>query len=565
MIGLDLVVKVSLLVGLGLLATVALRQRSAASRHWTLTSVLLAALVAPALTLVAPQWQLPAAWQPPARVAGGIADGAVTTETVVGPAGQSPTILGAAADGVVAAPVRAPATSRVVARLAWIWLAGVALMGLILLAGLCRLAWLASRARALQAGEWSDAADALTREYGIRPVTLLQSTHPTLLVTWGLWRPRIILPAPAAAWSSTRIRVVLRHELAHIRRGDWSAQLVAEAVRALHWYNPLVWIACRRLREESELACDAALMREGLSGLDYASELLELARVLHTRRYPWTTALAMARPSSLERRVTAMLNEQLDRTPVERRHRALAIGAAMALAVGIAGFTASAQSFSTVSGTAVDQLGGYLPGVTVSLASTEADRKYEVRTDRTGLYQFVGVVPGAYTMRVWQPGFKTITEPLAVAGENMRHNLTLAVGSLEETITLVHRAGESPAPPAASAPRPVMKLSPTPAACTESFAGGMGGSIKAPTKIKDVRPVYPENLGDARRTDVLVFDTIIARDGSIREVTPKDSNAQIDLANAAMAAIRQWRFTPTLLNCVPIEVEMTVTVNFRAE
>ena len=424
MIGIDLVVKVSLLVGLGLAVTAVMRQRSAAARHWMLTSVLLAALVAPAIARIAPQWQLPVSWWPPAAsIAAGESTSVETAFRMGSPIG---TQAGAAvADSAAGAPASASATgtrSNIGGRLVAVWLTGVALMALVLLAGVCRLSWLASRARTLQAGEWYDAAGALTREYGMRPVTLLQSGHPTLLVTWGLFHPRIILPAPAADWSAARIHVVLRHELAHIRRGDWGAQLVAEAVRSLHWYNPLVWIACRRLRDESELACDAALMREGLSGLDYAAELLDLARVLNARRHSWTTALAMARPSSLERRVSAMLTEQLDRNPVERKNRAVAVFVALALAVGIAGFTASAQSFSTVSGTIVDQLGGYLPGVTLTLASTEAERKYEVRSDRTGLYQFVGVVPGPYTLSVRQPGFKNISAPLSVAGQNVQHN-----------------------------------------------------------------------------------------------------------------------------------------------
>jgi len=260
-----------------------------------------------------------------------------------------------------------------------------------------------------------------------------------------------------------------------------------------------------------------------------------------------------------------MLTEQLDRNPVERKNRAVAIVAAMALAIGIAGFTASAQSFSTVSGTIVDQLGGRLPGVTLTLASTEAERKYEVRSDRTGMYQFVGVVPGRYTLNVGQPGFKNVSAPLSVAGQNVQHDVSMAVGTLEETITLVHREGFVPTPGAAAPPpRPVARATPA-AACAEPVPGGMGGAIKQPTKIADKRPVYPENLSGAQRSDVLVFDAIIGRDGTVREVTPKDPNAQIDLANAAMAAVREWKFTPTLLNCVPIEVEMTVTVNFRAE
>ena len=49
------------------------------------------------------------------------------------------------------------------------------------------------------------------------------------------------------SWSDERARVVLSHELAHIRRGDWIVQLSAELLRAIYWFNPLLWVACRRL------------------------------------------------------------------------------------------------------------------------------------------------------------------------------------------------------------------------------------------------------------------------------------------------------------------------------
>ena len=94
-----------------------------------------------------------------------------------------------------------------------------------------------------------------------RPVTLLQSSHPSLLVTWGLARPKMILPSAAGAWTDERARVVLSHELAHIRRGDWIVQLSAELLRAFYWFNPLLWVACRQLRLESEHACDDEVMQ----------------------------------------------------------------------------------------------------------------------------------------------------------------------------------------------------------------------------------------------------------------------------------------------------------------
>ena len=175
-----------------------------------------------------------------------------------------------------------------------------------------------------------------------------------MLVTWGLARPKVILPAAAAAWSDARARVVLSHELAHIRRGDWIVQLSAELLRALYWFNPLLWVACRRLRLESEHACDDEVMSRGVEGTDYATHLIELARALNQRRHTWFPAPAMARPSSLERRVRAMLNMQHDRGSISRRTRA----AIFMLLFGLTTAIAAAQSgFATFSGRIADESG----------------------------------------------------------------------------------------------------------------------------------------------------------------------------------------------------------------
>ena len=126
---------------------------------------------------------------------------------------------------------------------------------------------------------WSDVSRRLSRDYGLRrPVLLLQGEHPTLLGTWGLRQAKMILPREAREWPADRVRIVLGHELAHIQRRDWLVQLAAELLRAVYWFNPLVWIACRRLRQESEQACDDAVLRLGVEGRDYATHLLDVAR-----------------------------------------------------------------------------------------------------------------------------------------------------------------------------------------------------------------------------------------------------------------------------------------------
>ena len=116
-------------------------------------------------------------------------------------------------------------------------------------------------------------------------MTLLESSHPSLLVTWGFAEPKVILPAAAHDWSDDRMRVVLWHELAHIRRGDWIVQMSVELLRAIFWFNPLLWVLSRRLRLESEHACDDEVMSRGVDAPDYATHLVDLARALGRRRH----------------------------------------------------------------------------------------------------------------------------------------------------------------------------------------------------------------------------------------------------------------------------------------
>ena len=88
-----------------------------------------------------------------------------------------------------------------------------------------------------------------------------------------------------------------------------------------------------------------------------------------------------------------------------------------------------------------------------------------------------------------------------------------------------------------------------------------GGVIKAPQKVHNVAPVYPQIAQAARVSGTVILEALIAEDGSVRDVKVMRSVPLLDAA--AGDAVRQWRFTPTLLNGVPVQVIMTVTVTFN--
>ncbi len=91
----------------------------------------------------------------------------------------------------------------------------------------------------------------------------------------------------------------------------------------------------------------------------------------------------------------------------------------------------------------------------------------------------------------------------------------------------------------------------------------VGGSIKPPTKVRDVKPVYPEIAQTARVQGVVICEALIGPDGKVADARILRSIPLLD--QAAIDAVRQWEFTPTLLNGNPVPVIMTTTVNFTLD
>jgi protein TonB len=89
----------------------------------------------------------------------------------------------------------------------------------------------------------------------------------------------------------------------------------------------------------------------------------------------------------------------------------------------------------------------------------------------------------------------------------------------------------------------------------------VGGVIKPPRKVVDAKPVYPEDARDGAVEGVVVLDLTIAKDGTVSNAVVRRSIPLLD--QAAIDAVRQWRFEPTLLNGAPVEIVMTVTINFN--
>jgi len=192
--------------------------------------------------------------------------------------------------------------------LAGLWLFGAAVTLLMWISAKCSIVRLTRRATPIDDADWNSLLAESRRRLGIgRPVLLLRSHENVIPMTWGVFRPRILLPLESHTWNSEQRQLVILHELAHVRRWDGLALWLSQIATVLHWYHPLVWLACRRQRFDREGATDEVVIEQGIAPDRYATALLEVARVLHPVRRTAVLAAPMAQPSTIEKRLRMIL------------------------------------------------------------------------------------------------------------------------------------------------------------------------------------------------------------------------------------------------------------------
>lgn len=373
----DMALKGALLLALAGLTTAALWRASAALRHmiWSLTMVGLIAL--PLLSALLPQWRVLPQWfaisgeeesavtnaepaqpivpapQPeqaltssmPAPMVKDTASVApmALVETAPSPTATEPAPVAAAAAPSLPVPSAERETIPVSLWLCASWLLGGAMILLYVLLGRFAL-WRTTRsAQTIGGGAWTTLLQSLAERLRLRrKVTLLRSERPVMPMTWGIRRARILLPGQSDSWPAERRRAVLLHEMAHVRRWDCLTQLLTNLACAMHWFNPLVWIARRRIIAESECACDDLVLAAGFDPSDYAQHLLQIASGLRSGHLTSAAAIAMARPSKLEGRLLAVLDTKRSRRALTRFAFLICVLAILGLALPLAALRAAA-------------------------------------------------------------------------------------------------------------------------------------------------------------------------------------------------------------------------------
>ncbi|MDB4891084.1 MAG: peptidase BlaR1 [Gemmatimonadetes bacterium] len=347
---------------LALVLTYTLRRRSAAARHLVWVGAIVVQLLLPLFAIWGPRWEvavssrlasvLPVDLPTTGVNARANSDGGSTTPAPTGGV-SAPSIAGASGARHVTsvssvtpsqtvtqeASDRAPISGRLVLLVLWILGAVVVLVRLAV--GTSMVATLARKGARVDDGSWLSLAQKLSSTLQIdRPLTLLRGDKLGVPVTWGIVYPVVLLPDDADSWTEERRRFVLVHEMAHVKRLDALTQLAGQLALALFWFDPLVWIANRRMQLEREHACDDYVLRHGTAPSTYAEELLSMVRSLgtpdHRSAQPAFAALAMARRSEFEGRMLSILDPVLDRHPLSKGRTLMSAFAALLLVVPLA-------------------------------------------------------------------------------------------------------------------------------------------------------------------------------------------------------------------------------------
>jgi TonB family protein len=259
------------------------------------------------------------------------------------------------------------------------------------------------------------------------------------------------------------------------------------------------------------------------------------------------------------------------------------------------------QARGSIRGTVTDQRGGRAPGVTITVEpiSASGPRRTAV-SDSHGQFAMTEVPDGAYLLTAALSGFrKDMRRVEIVSGAALTEMIQLQLGSVSEVLTILAPSKEEnlarstgpdipPARPIQRSPTSVTDLLD---AAKQAAAAGrpadaesdirevlailqaarpqlpapggpvrLGGDIRVPRRIHYVAPEYPTAARDAGIQGTVVIEATIDRDGTVADAHVMTGVPELN--DAAVAALRQWTYTPTLLSGVPVEVLMTVTVVF---
>jgi TonB family protein len=397
------------------------------------------------------------------------------------------------------------------------------------------------------------------------PETLLLA-GPAMPMTFGLLRPRVLLPDAALTWTQSRLRAVLLHELAHVKRRDLASQFLAQLATTLWWFQPISWISRSSLRRESERACDELVLRQGVPASEYAAELLEIARSFGATGH-CAAAIPMATEANcgdLEDRLQNILTRARKKTGWFRFSVALSCLLLLTMASSAVTFTqqnpmkqqrsstmtlsslrrtvlsgllvSAGLSAASIGGSILDPKGSPVADAKASIYNPATSMKKEVATSADGKFAFESLDAGAYILRIEKPGFPTLFREFKVL-DNSSVDQGLVFGDNSKQTDNKQAEGDQP-----------KQLR-------------VKGEVQQANLIYKLTPVYPASAKKDHIQGQVVLEAVISNEGTVQELHVISSPSD-DLSQSALQAVAQWRYRPTLLNGDPISVVTDIIVNY---
>jgi TonB family protein len=259
----------------------------------------------------------------------------------------------------------------------------------------------------------------------------------------------------------------------------------------------------------------------------------------------------MAETSDLELRVRALLDRGCNRAPLTRRIALTVAALTCALVLPMATISTYAQAGrGALAGVVKDPSGSRIPGASITAKNLDGTNVETTKADMAGEYGFASIPAGRYEIEARVPGFKLRTTPVVVtSGTAARADLNLVVGEVSEVVTV-------------RASRSTPKAPQVPAGSPERIP--IGGNVQQARLVRQVKPVYPQDLKDQGITGVVRIKAIISKTGDLlNPVVVNTVNPA--MAQAALDAVKQWQYSPALLNGRPIEIMTSIDVAFELD
>ncbi|HEX7829291.1 MAG TPA: M56 family metallopeptidase, partial [Thermoanaerobaculia bacterium] len=355
-----LAVKVTLILAIARLLLLVIPRASAATKHLVATAALIAIVAMPFVSASLPAWHLAVAEKPTAQAQ--LKDRLLSEEDSASPsarraatASDRPAVTVGSAISVAKAfvpeePLTAVERAISVTKSTWKgWIVvAIGIVAALLLAqmllGLLAVWHVARHAEELKHDDALRELDAARDRLALNTeVRLLRSSRISVPVIWGVFKPVLLLPADVVTWPVERLRVVLLHELAHLKRYDGVSLLLTRIAVSLFWFHPLAWTLERAGRSECERACDDLVLASGTKPSDYADHLLAIARSMPTFDPFRSVTLAMSRKSQLEGRLLSILQPHVARRVFSGRGVAIACALAIGVIIPIAAVRLTAE------------------------------------------------------------------------------------------------------------------------------------------------------------------------------------------------------------------------------